>query len=106
MVKNPPANAGGARDSSSIPWSRKGQPAPIFLPGKFHGQRSLVGNSSWVTKSWEFFVTSVGFRHSNPSLLNQNLLWLDLGTYVSNKLLVLFFILEFENSSLGLNAGT
>ena len=57
-------------------------------------------------KESEFFVTFVGFCHSNPSLLNQNLLWLDLGTYVSNKLLVLFFILEFENSSLGLNAGT
>ena len=23
---------------------------PVFLPGKFHGQRSLVGYSSWVTK--------------------------------------------------------
>ena len=26
-----------------IPWSRKWQPTPVFLPGKFHGQRSLVG---------------------------------------------------------------
>ena len=25
------------------PWSRKWQPAPIFLPGKSHRQRSLVG---------------------------------------------------------------
>ena len=25
-----------------IPWSRKWQPTPVFLPGKFHGQRSLV----------------------------------------------------------------
>ena len=23
-----------------IPWSREWQPAPVFLPGKFHGQRS------------------------------------------------------------------
>jgi len=23
-----------------MPWSRKWQPAPVFLPGKFHGQRS------------------------------------------------------------------
>ena len=30
-----------------IPWSRKWQPAPGFLPGKFHGQRSLVGYSPW-----------------------------------------------------------
>ena len=25
-----------------IPWRRKWQPAPVFLPGKSHGQRSLV----------------------------------------------------------------
>ena len=29
-------------------WSRKWQPAPIFLPGKSQGQRSLVGCSPWV----------------------------------------------------------
>jgi len=28
-----------------IPWSRKWQPAPAFLPRKLHGQRSLVGYS-------------------------------------------------------------
>ena len=33
-----------------IPWSRKWQPTPVFLPGKFHGQRSLVGYSSWGRK--------------------------------------------------------
>ena len=26
-------------------WRRKWQPSPVFLPGKFHGQRSLVGCS-------------------------------------------------------------
>ena len=26
-----------------IPWSRKWQPTPVFLPGKSHGQRSLEG---------------------------------------------------------------
>jgi len=25
-----------------IPWKRKWQPTPVVLPGKFHGQRSLV----------------------------------------------------------------
>ena len=34
-----------------IPWSRKWQSIPVFLPGKFHGQRSLVCYSPWVTKS-------------------------------------------------------
>ena len=26
-----------------IPWRRKWQPTPVLLPGKFHGQKSLVG---------------------------------------------------------------
>ena len=32
------------------PWSRKWQPAPVFLPGKFHGQRSMVGYSPLDSK--------------------------------------------------------
>ena len=51
MVKNPPAYAGDIRDSASnpwvgkIPWRRKWQPTPVFLPGESHGQRSLAGYS-------------------------------------------------------------
>jgi len=51
VVKNLPANAGDTRDvgsipgSGKIPWSRKWQPTPVFLPGESHGQRSLVGYS-------------------------------------------------------------
>ena len=30
-----------------IPWSRKWQPIPLFLPGKFYGQRSLGGCNPW-----------------------------------------------------------
>ena len=28
-----------------IPWRRKWQPTPVFLPGKSHGEKSLVGYS-------------------------------------------------------------
>ena len=28
-----------------IPWRRKWQPTPVFLPEEFHGRRSLVGYS-------------------------------------------------------------
>ena len=31
----------------NIPWRRKWQPAPVFLPGKLQGQRSLAGYSPW-----------------------------------------------------------
>ena len=30
-----------------IPWRRKWQLTPVFLPGKFHGQKSLAGYSPW-----------------------------------------------------------
>ena len=33
-----------------IPWRRKWQPTPVFLPGKSHGQRSLEGYSPWNHK--------------------------------------------------------
>ena len=33
-----------------IPWRRKQQPTPVLLPGKFQGQRSLVGYSPWGHK--------------------------------------------------------
>ena len=41
---------GSIPGSGKIPWSRKWQTAPVFLPGKFHGQRSLVGYSQWSCK--------------------------------------------------------
>ena len=62
MKQNLPANGGDTRDASLIPGSgrspgvvndnplRKWQSDPVFLPGKFHGQRSLVGESSWGRK--------------------------------------------------------
>ena len=32
------------------PWRRKWQPTPVFLPGEFHGQKSLVCYSPWGRK--------------------------------------------------------
>ena len=48
-VKSPPAKAGEAEDFGFYPWDgkilwrRKWQSTPVFLPGKFHEQRSLAG---------------------------------------------------------------
>ena len=33
-----------------IPWRGKWQPTPVFLLGKIHVQRSLVGYHPWVHK--------------------------------------------------------
>ena len=61
VVKTLPANAGSLRRTKrcwfdpwvgKIPWRRKWQPILVFLPGKPHDQRSLVGYSPWgVIKS-------------------------------------------------------
>ena len=42
VIKNLPANAGDRFDPwvRNIPWRRKWQPTPLFLPGKSHGQES------------------------------------------------------------------
>ena len=52
VVKNLPALWRPGFDPwvKKIPWRRKWQPTPVFLPGKSHGQRSLVGYSSWGHK--------------------------------------------------------
>ena len=42
VVKNLPANAGYA-GSRGFPWRRKWHVTPVFLPGKSHGWRDLVG---------------------------------------------------------------
>jgi len=33
-----------------IPWRREWLLTPVFLPGKSHGQRSLVGYNPWGCK--------------------------------------------------------
>ena len=35
-----------------IPWRKKWQPTPVFLPGESHGRRSLVGYSPCLSVSW------------------------------------------------------
>ena len=50
VVRNLPASARDTGDASSVPWRRKWQPTPVFLPEKSHGQRSLVGYSAWGHK--------------------------------------------------------
>ena len=55
-VKDPPANAGDARNSGLIPWVRKipwrwkWQPTLVSTPGKFHGRGSLAVYCPWDRK--------------------------------------------------------
>ena len=56
-IKNPPAHEGDIMRHGfdpwvgKIPWRRKWQPSPVFLPGESHGHRSLAGTVHGVTES-------------------------------------------------------
>ena len=66
MVRNQFASAGKCERCErlgfnpwvrKIPWSRKWQPTPVFLPGESYGQRSLVGYSPWGRKELDMTVS-------------------------------------------------
>ena len=45
------------------PWRRKWEPTPVFLPGEFHGQRSLAGYIPWGRKELDT-TSSCAHTHS------------------------------------------
>ena len=49
-MQEPQVDAGLIPGSGRFPWRRERQLIPVFLPGKCHGQRSLVGYSLWGHK--------------------------------------------------------
>ena len=54
-VKASASNVGKPRFDpwvGKIPWRRKWEPTPVFLPGESHGQRSLATYGPWGCKSW------------------------------------------------------
>ena len=74
VVKNSPAKRHGFDPwVRKIPWRRKWQPTPVFLPGESHEQRSLAGYSPWGCKkvghSWECTLNTLG--PSSPSPLER-----------------------------------
>ena len=50
-----------------IPWRRKQQPIPVLLPGKSHGQRSLVGYSTWGCKRVRHDLVNNNNKYTSPS---------------------------------------
>ena len=66
------------RSLGQIPWRRKWQPTPVFLSGKSHGQRSLVGYSPWVAKSqtWLSMHTHTGLHHHPHHRIQVSDMWI------------------------------
>ena len=59
-----------------IPWRRKWQPTPVFLPGKSQGQRSLAGQSPWGPKesdTTEHYTMTVMILNTRDPRISQHL---------------------------------
>ena len=53
-----------------IPWRRKWQPTPVFLPGKFSGQKSLVAADHGVAKSQTQLSMHTGRKNIGREVVN------------------------------------
>ena len=77
MVKNLPTMQENSFDPwvGKIPWRREWLPTPVFLPGKFHGQRSLASYSPWESRrvghNWVTFITLLHL----PVYIDTNIKW-------------------------------
>ena len=71
MVNNLPVmqKTGVWSPGQEDPWRRECLPTPVFLPGEFHGERSLVGYNSWGHKE----LDTTEWLTSSPCLIV--LLW-------------------------------
>ena len=94
---------------------RKWQHAAVFLPGKFHGLRSLMGYSPWCCKEWDvteqarmLFSTSFNYECSQQMTVTWSELWLlsSIGTMnifishlVTAYMEISFILIESESHS-------
>ena len=70
-----------------IPWRRKWQPTPVFLPGEFHGQRSLESYTPWGRKESDTTKQLTHTHTHTHQTLNPNMVLLS-----STVTLVFFFL--------------
>ena len=63
--------------SHKILWSRKWQPTPVFLPEKFHGQRSLESYIPWGHKELDMTEQMNWAEHYIMNAYIEYILWLN-----------------------------
>ena len=80
--------------SGKIPWRRTWQPTAVFLPGKSHGQRSLVGYSPWGCKRVGHNWATNTFRGFIIFLVAQLCIWI-----LSEIIPSIFSYLQWESYS-------
>ena len=85
--KNAPASTGDGFSPwvGKIPLRKEWPPTPVFLPGRFHGQRGLAGYSPWGRKESDMT------EHTHAGMISTNLFIL----FIFFFLLILFFLIYF-----------
>ena len=63
-----------------IPWRRKWQPTPAFLPGESRGQRNLAATVHGVTKGWKRLSIHLAHTHGKSYHRNTGDFWKDVKT--------------------------
>ena len=74
-----------------IPGRREREPTPVFLPGEFHGQRSLAGYSPWGHTESDNWATSLSLSFHTSYCENLQNTW----DYYNN-ILYLFYHKPFQ----------
>ena len=69
LAGNSPCGCKELDMTKSLSWRRQWRPIPVLLPGKFHGQRSLVACSPWGR--WESNTTEQLHFHFSPSCIGE-----------------------------------
>ena len=81
------------RISNNNSWRTKWQPAPVFLPGEFHGPRSLAGYSPWGHKESD---TTEQLTHNNNSNKTKSPFHVSLKHQILNiRVILIFSIIYF-----------
>ena len=86
VVKKPPASVGNMRPRfdpwvRKMPWRRRWQPTPVFMPGESHGQRGLA----------DYRPRGRTVGHDRSSLAHTHML-ITVSIFVVCLLLLLFFL--------------
>ena len=85
-----------------MPWRRKWQPTPVFLPGESHGQKSLMDCSPWgckesdttecshkTSQDGDIYIYIYIYISDEPLLIH---------TYILNILILFLFFSEYLKS--------
>ena len=106
MGKNPTFDVGDVIDKviepwvGKILWRRKWQPTPVFLSGKFQGQRKLAGYDPWGHKELDTTEQLSTEQWERRNVKWPQALWKAVWQFLKSETHTILTILPFHSSVL------